>query len=431
VARPPTSLHLTNAWHASSGGIRTFYLALIDAAVREGRRVALVVPGARTDTQELGPHGCLYTLAAPPAPAFDRRYRTIYPHRYLPYVGRAVARILARGRPDLVEICDKYSLPYLAALLRRRFIPGLERPPVIVGLSCERFDDNMAAYLNASRAARGFTQWYIRHVYGPPFDVHVANSEYTARELRAALHDRAAGFVRVQPMGVDVHAFGPERRSRAVRDRLRGLLGLAEDAVLLFYAGRVSPEKNLDLLIEALRELPQVDSARRYGLVIAGDGPRAAELRTLGAGPLRGRLALCGNLDRETLAACYASADVFVHPNPREPFGIGPLEAMASGVPVVLPDAGGVLEYAGPHNAWLAPPEGRAFAAAIVAAAAGDPERLAAARATARAFAWEQSTARYFALQDELVSRSRIGATPEESKAAAAPWSGPIERDTP
>jgi alpha-1,6-mannosyltransferase len=430
VPRPPTSVHLTNAWHASSGGIRTFYSALLAGAAREGRRVALVVPGERTGTQEIGPHGCIYTVAAPPAPAFDRRYRTIYPHRYLPFIGRPIASILKHERPDLVEICDKYALPYLAALVRKRLLPGVERPPVLVGLSCERFDDNMAAYLTASPVARAFTRWYIRHIYGPPFDVHVANSAYTACELRVALHDRAADFVRLQPMGVDTHAFGPERRSTTVRGGLRARLGLGENGIVLFYAGRVSPEKNLDLLIDTLRELPRVDAARPYGLVIAGDGPRAAELRALGDGPLRGRLALCGNLERDALAAAYASADVFVHPNPREPFGIGPLEAMASGTPVVLPDAGGVLEYANADNAWLAPPTARAFAAAIVTAASGDAARIAAARATANAFAWERTTARYFALQDELVSRARLRAAPA-GQGTAMPWSGPVERDTP
>ena len=49
-----------------------------------------------------------------------------------------------------------------------------------------------------------------------------------------------------------------------------------------------------------------------------------------------GRVHFLGHLpDRRQLASLYANADVFVHPNPREPFGIGPLEAMASGLPLV------------------------------------------------------------------------------------------------
>jgi alpha-1,6-mannosyltransferase len=400
---PVTSLHLTNAWHASSGGIRTFYNALLAGAAAQDRRVILVVPGPRTETQELGRHGCIYTIEAPAAPAFDRRYRILYPTRYLPGIGRAIPEILERERPQIVEICDKYSLPYLAALLRKRMVPRVARPPVLVGLSCERFDDNMAAFLHRGRLARWFTAWYIRHIYGPPFDVHLANSDYTARELKDALYDRAAGFIRVCPMGVDVAGFGPDRRSEAERARLASELGLGANAVLLCYAGRLSPEKNVGLLVEALRELQRGEGAA-YGLVIAGDGPLAPWLRAQAAA-LGGRIAFCGNLSRERLATLYASADIFVHPNPREPFGIGPLEAMASGAPVVLPAAGGVLSYATDENAWLAEPTPVAFAAAIRAAATGDAGRIAAAHRTAHRYEWARITARYFALHDEWLAR--------------------------
>jgi hypothetical protein len=134
--------------------------------------------------------------------------------------------------------------------------------------------------------------------------------------------------------------------------------------VLLLYAGRLSPEKNVTVFIAMLRDLvrdPHVD----YRLVLAGDGPCAAWLRQQATGDLEGRILLCGSLDRDALADWCASGDVFVHPNPREPFGIGPLEAMASGVPVVVPAAGGVLEYASRENAWLAEPTSASLASAI------------------------------------------------------------------
>ena len=67
-------------------------------------------------------------MAAPPAPAFDRRYRIRYPTRYLPLVGREIPRILEDEAPHVVEICDKYSLPYLAALLRKRLLPRVAGP---------------------------------------------------------------------------------------------------------------------------------------------------------------------------------------------------------------------------------------------------------------------------------------------------------------
>ena len=99
---------------------------------------------------------------------------------------------------------------------------------------------------------------------------------------------------------------------------------------------------------------------------------------------------------------------MFVHPNPREPFGIGPLEAMSSGVPVVMPAAGGVLEYGSCRNSWLAEPTAAAFADAVRAARLGDRGRIAAARETAQRFRWREVTRRYFDLYDDIYAQSAL-----------------------
>jgi alpha-1,6-mannosyltransferase len=399
-----TTLHLTNSYHPESGGIKTFYHALLEAADREGRRVVLVVPGGRTESADVGRLGRIYRIRAPRAPAFDRRYRMLLPHRYLPGpVPSELVTILERERPQLIEVCDKYSLPYFAALLRRGWYGRLTRP-TLVGLTCERFDDNMAAYLASGRAARAFTRWYIRHIYAPPFDVHFAVSEYVAEELRTALPDRPREFVRVCSMGVDVDVFHPQRASAAIRADLASRAGGTSDSVLLLYAGRLSPEKNIGLLVEMMQHLAAGDG-RDYRLVVAGDGPRAEWLRDRASGALAARIALCGTQQRETLASWCASVDVFVHPNPREPFGIGPLEAMASGVPVVLPNTGGVLSYATERNAWLAAPRGAAFADAVRAAARRDDARVLEAGATAQRYRWNEVTSRHLALCDAVQGR--------------------------
>jgi glycogen synthase len=112
--------------------------------------------------------------------------------------------------------------------------------------------------------------------------------------------------------------------------------------------------------------------------------------------------------DRNEFAQELADADAFVHPNPREPFGITPLEAMACGVPVVAPRAGGVLSYAGDYNAWLCEPTADDFAKAVqsIFADASDRERrVSAARLTAQEFDWTVIAARYFQLIDTLHER--------------------------
>jgi alpha-1,6-mannosyltransferase len=353
---------------------------------------------------DVGRFGRIHFIGAPSAPLFDRRYRMLLPHRCLPLMGSAIIDVLRRERPRLVEICDKYSLPYLAAMLRKGWHARVPRP-ALVGLTCERLDDNVAAYVSRGPAARGFTRWYLRHIYGPPFDAHIAISEYTASELRAALPDRAPDFIRVCSMGVDVDDFGPERASAAVRGRLLRVAGGDERSVLLMYAGRLSPEKNLELLVAMMRVLVK-DATSDYRLILVGDGPRSGWLRAQAAGELEGRITLVPMMDRDTLAQACASCDVFVHPNPREPFGIGPLEAMASGVPVVLPDEGGVREYANRLNAWATPPVAEAFAAAVRDARGRDRARIRAALATAHWFRWSRATATYFAAYDDIVSMS-------------------------
>ena len=143
---PPKTLHLTNAYHAASGGVRTFYHALMAEAELRERPMRLVVPGEREGVEVCGRWGVIYTVAARRAPWFDRRYRLLWPWHYLTS-GSPVWRTIARERPDVVEVCDKYTLCPIARRLKLGWLWPAPRP-TLVGLSCERMDDNVAAYLS-------------------------------------------------------------------------------------------------------------------------------------------------------------------------------------------------------------------------------------------------------------------------------------------
>lgn len=112
------TLHLTNAWHAKSGGIGTFYRALMEAANREGHFTRLIVPGEATRTEEAGPFARIYHIKAPRAP-INPDYRMLFSHHSL-FRGAPVHRILTEEQPDLIEISDKYTMHYLAGLPRVR-----------------------------------------------------------------------------------------------------------------------------------------------------------------------------------------------------------------------------------------------------------------------------------------------------------------------
>lgn len=414
----PSTLHVTNAYHAASGGIRTWYHALLDVANADGRRMDLVVPSEERALriEARGPWTAIHHVPAPRAPAFDRRYRLLHPGHYLT-PRSPIADLLQTRRPAIVECSDKYTLWPLARLLRRRR-PGHDAEPTLVATSCERLDDNVAAWLSQAPWVRRLAQRYLRHVYAPSFDAHVANSRYTADELRGR---GVAVPVAISGMGVDLEIFGAARRDHALRAHLLAATGGRADSVLVLHAGRLSPEKHLPPLVDAVALLTAHHCDIR--LVVAGDGPLRRALAAHAARVAPGRVHFAGHLDtRESLATLYASADVFVHPNPREPFGIGPLEAMAAGVPVVVANAGGVLSYARDDNAWLAEaPTADGFAVAILEAAGRvNDERLQRARATAQAHAWPVMARAWFATVDALHARRCAAPRPAPALTALA-----------
>jgi glycosyltransferase involved in cell wall biosynthesis len=193
-----------------------------------------------------------------------------------------------------------------------------------------------------------FITWFHR-----PARLTQTPGEHARRELAARGIIQAV----VWGQGVDTRTFHHRHRDDLVRYRL----GIGDDQVAVLHVGRLAAEKNLETLIAAWQQAHAVlGSAARF--VIAGDGPMAARLA--GDVPFAARL---GFLPVEQLAALYASCDLCVLPSPTETCGLVALEAMASGLPVVAADAGGLAESVehGVSGLRVAPRDVAGFAAAI------------------------------------------------------------------
>ena len=140
--------------------------------------------------------------------------------------------------------------------------------------------------------------------------------------------------LRVYPRGVDVERFHPSKRNGVLEKRYQ-----VKDGLKLLYVGRVSKEKNLQLLGKAFKSL--VRSHPELKLFIVGDGPYLEEMRREMAGT---PCIFTGYLAGEELAEVYASCDLFVFPSTTDTFGNVVLEAQASGLPVIVTDSGGPRE---------------------------------------------------------------------------------------
>lgn len=427
------SVHITNYYHKDSGGISTAYNKLLEAANRRKRYVRLIVPGAVDAVEEVGEFGRIYYVKANFSPVFDKRYRVMMPWKTYIFDKSPIKTILRQEAPDLIEIGEKYTLSLMAGLLRKRVMNVKSDRPVLVQFSCERMDDNVASFINRGPVSRWLCRRFMSSFNVPMFDFHLANSDYTASELVESLsRDKrprpSSAFVNfcwrllrapkialksrifVNQCGVDNVTFTPRRKDASFREGLLARLCLSEESRLLLFAGRISPEKNVKLLIDIMKALTSNGDAN-YKLLIAGDGPSLETLRSTAEVAAPGRIKFLGHInDRIELADIYANADAFIHTNPNEPFGIAPLEALASGIPLVAPNAGGVLSYANEANAWLTIPTGAAFAAAVRDVFLDDAvrsERIKSGIETASRYSWETSTDALFDVYDEMHERFR------------------------
>jgi glycosyltransferase involved in cell wall biosynthesis len=166
----------------------------------------------------------------------------------------------------------------------------------------------------------------------------------------------------------------------------------------VLYAGNVKPHKNLERLIEAFY-LVRKRGLEHLKLVLIGDdiSKYAALRRAVHQHQLHQYVRFLGYMSQETLAVLYRLAGVFVFPSLYEGFGLPPLEAMASGTPVVTSNVSSLPEVAGDAALLVDPYQASAIADGIErvltdAALRGELREKGLARA--RQFSWETSVRR-------------------------------------
>jgi glycosyltransferase involved in cell wall biosynthesis len=171
---------------------------------------------------------------------------------------------------------------------------------------------------------------YMHWFYGQLDTVFINSEEYRQSWIKRGF-DPAK--LKIFPRGLDTELFHPTRRDPAFFEKF----GAQNGEVRLLYVGRISKEKDLDVLADAYRRL------REEGLSI--------QLFVVGHGPYSQAFAeslpeafFTGYLTGKELATAYASADIFVFPSTTDTFGNVIIEAQASGVPVIVSDAGGPKE---------------------------------------------------------------------------------------
>ncbi len=188
-----------------------------------------------------------------------------------------------------------------------------------------------------------------------------ATTEFVAKDLVRYGYVNDASRIDLVPLGVSP-AFKPlPKWDQDLIKKVRSRLGLP--GRFLLFVGRLNVRKNLENLLKAL---PMMGD-QSIPLVVVGKADwKAPNLEDLLAtGAIGNRVIMTGSIGDEELLAVYAMATIFCFPSFAEGFGLPPLEAMASGVPVIVADRTSLPEVCGDAATYTQPEDPRSIASAI------------------------------------------------------------------
>lgn len=329
LVRPRLKIAIvTETWPPEINGVAMSLLQLCKGLQEQGHKILLVRPQQKRECYEFSPHKeCLvHAQRIPKYPELQFGWP-----QYL-----KVAKAFEDFSPDVVHVVTEGPLGLTALYAARA-----KQIPVSSGFHSpfqdfSRFFD--LAFL--LKPIQGYLRWFHNHT-----QITCVPSQDTEKALRAFGVTCPLSIV---GRGVDPKFFSPDFRNEALRERWKA----ASDTVVMLYVGRLSPEKEIHILIQNYAAMRRVEP-RNVKLVIVGSGPDRARLEALDETQ---EVIFMGSLSGKNLAEAYASADVFVFASQVETFGNVVLEAMASGLPVVAYDYACAHQYI-QHGVtgWLSP----------------------------------------------------------------------------
>jgi glycosyltransferase involved in cell wall biosynthesis len=301
---------VTETWPPEINGVAMSMMQLCQGLQRLGHKILLVRPIQKEVCIEFHPdQECL--VLSQPVPKYPS-VQFGWP-QYL-----KVSKAFEKFAPDVVHIVTEGPLGLTA-------LQAAKSKKIAVSSGFHSAFHDFSRFFDLAflvKPIQRYLTWFHNST-----DVTCVPSQFTEQALRS--FGVTCPLV-VVGRGVDVEKFSPKHRSQ----KLRQSWGADTDTRVMLYVGRLSPEKEVDVLIKSFHAL-QAHQGRNIKFVIVGDGPDRVRLTKLANSK---DIIFTGNLSGHDLAAAYASADVFTFASQADTFGNVVLEAIASGLAVVAYD---------------------------------------------------------------------------------------------
>ncbi|MFH1727485.1 MAG: glycosyltransferase [Pseudomonadota bacterium] len=314
----------------TGGGVRTYHNQKLKFfETQEWHKYIMIAP-SHTDKVEHLPGGTIYWIKA-------FRFDANYYHLYNPF---KIRKIISDYKPDVVEL----GSPYLDYWITKLAISN-KVPIKTAFYHCDFPDSYVRPFFeNKIGFAEGFATKlcykYVKYIYSK-LDTTLVASKFIAEKLS----NLGLENILQSSLGVDTEIYNKKKRDEEFRKEL----GINPEDKALLYAGRFGPEKGIKVLIDASEN---ITNNKKTHLIYAGTGPYLEAIKEI-AKKFENVHYLGYIKDPTNLAQIYASADGFISPGPQETFGLGIIEALASGLPILSADEGAGVELVKDYGCGL------------------------------------------------------------------------------
>ncbi len=321
---------LNEHYSPTGGGVRTYLDRKMGIMADLGHELIVLAPALHDSVEERPGGGKIYWLKSPPL-ILDRNYG-IFVYE------EPIRRLFDELKPDVIETSSPWMPAWTLAKWQGDAVKIYFAHNDNLGAYPQRWLDGIATPFQVERAFAWYTRYMGRFL--EHYDAFVTNGPALAKR-----HERRGLTVHASmPLGIERDYFSPDLRDERLRVALLAQCGLPPEGHLLLGMGRHHPEKRWPMVIDAVEaagaEIP-------VGMILLGTGVDRGRLEARVAGSPHIRL-FRPLYDRMRLSRIMASCDALIHGSDAEPFGLVASEALASGLPLIVPDEGGCAEIAEP-----------------------------------------------------------------------------------